>query len=117
MSTIISEAMLPIADGVGTVGVTVYDEDGAELIARSTASVVKIFDGEDYGIYMKKLTISDAELRGVCIWDDGDGNAVAKPFSIPFTDAQVQALRDFAINEDERSIDDITSPRPISIDI
>jgi hypothetical protein len=117
MSTIITKATLPIADGVGTVGVKVMDEDGVELIARSTAGVVLIADGSDYGVYMKKITVSDAELRVVCVWDDGAGNYAPETVLIPFTDSQVDALRALAVNTDDRSIDDLTTPRPITIDI
>lgn len=117
MSTIISECSMPVADGVGTIGVTVYDEDGVELIARSTAGVVQIFDGSDWGLYMKKITVADTELRGVCVWDDGDDNATAKPFQAPFTDSQLAALRALAVNVQARTIDDLTTPKNVKFDL
>lgn len=117
MSTIVSDCMMPLADGVGTIGVTVFDEDGVQLIARSTVGVVRVYEGADYGHYIKKLTIGDAETRVVCIWDDGAGNAACRVYDIPFTDAQRQALRDWAVNPDAKSIDDLTTPKNVVFDV
>lgn len=78
----VSSVELPIANGVGVVGYTVIDADGEELNARTTAGVVRIFEGADFGLYQANISVVSGVTAGTVVWDDADGNAEARPFFI-----------------------------------
>lgn len=77
-----TSAELPIANGVGTVGYTVYDADGEELVARTTSGVVRLFEGSNFGIYQAYAVVPAGVLAGTVVWDDGDDSAEGVPFFI-----------------------------------
>ena len=71
----ISVARLPIQDGVGTVGYTIYGSDLNEISARSILSVVRLFEGSDWALYGVVVEMPEQESEMVVVWDDGSGNA------------------------------------------
>src|SRR5688572_29732972 len=83
-NTFPSVGRLPLVGGVGTVGYKVLNSaiPPVTLIARTTANVTEIFAGTGYSIYQTTISVPDATLTGVVIWDDGSGNADAVPFNI-----------------------------------
>lgn len=78
---VIASAELPIADGEGEVGFTVYGVDGTVLQSRNIYGVVQVYDGDDYGIYQCTVQITDPLVEaGAVVIDDGQGNAVIRSF-------------------------------------
>lgn len=75
-----SSVNLPIVNGVGTVGYTVFDSEGQEVTARTTSGIVRLFAGADYGIYSAEVTVGDSISSGTVLWDDASGSAVPVPF-------------------------------------
>lgn len=82
MNTIPSSVSLPTANGTGVAGCTVYDVDGVEIAARTTAGIVSLFDGTDYTIHYKKIEVDEGVTQGVIVWDNGDGIAVSRTFDL-----------------------------------
>lgn len=81
----ISAARLPIQNGVGTVGYTVYGDDLSEAAARSTAGVVRLFEGDEWAEYAVVITLPDGVTEGVVVWDDGSGHAMRDVFKAAST--------------------------------
>lgn len=71
MATITKSIRLSIQDGVGVVGLTILDENLATVVARTTAGISRIIEGEDWGEYAKKITLPDGVDNGVLVWDYG----------------------------------------------
>lgn len=78
----LSAASLPILAGEGAVGYTLYTADGDEIAERSTIGVSQIYEGDDYGIYQAAVAEPEYDDHGIVVWDDGAGNAVARPFAV-----------------------------------
>lgn len=78
-----SLATLPVVDGVGTVGYTLYAADGTELAARSTSGVSRIFTGDVASLYQVAIEPPAGITSGIIVWDDASSptELVARVFS------------------------------------
>jgi len=66
-------AKLPIENGVGTVGFAVRGANGTLAQARTTSGIIRLFQGDGYGIYAGYVVIDDT--AAIVVWDDAAGNA------------------------------------------
>lgn len=77
----ISKARLPIQDGVGTVGYTIYGPDLVEVSARTTANIQRMFEGDSWAEYAAVVTLPDGVTEGLILWDTGSGDCVLNEFN------------------------------------
>lgn len=94
MATIVSQAKLPTTS-VGSAYYRPYDAAGSPIAARSNASVVKIYDGANYGIYQVAIDVG-VSTAGTVVWDDDDGNAAFEPFVIATATLSAGDIEDIA---------------------
>jgi len=88
-----SVATLPIQNGVSTVGYTIYGSDLVEVSARSTANVVRLFEGSGSAEYAVPITMPEGETELLVIWDDGSGNTAHDRITLHTNEVTIEIPR------------------------
>lgn len=138
MATYVSSKSLP-TNIAADVRYTVLAPDGAVLVARTNAGVMRVFDGVDYGLFQVLVTVPDGTEHFTVVWDDNAGNAIMDVFNVVAMAASVDveaiaqavveeifgadgvSLENFQVwassNPDGKTIHDMTTPKNSEVSI